>query len=184
MLPILERLQVGDQKQSYQGLYYDIRRRRFWPQYLGQNNCGAKWKDHSEKTKYSGRRLCEDSCWLAEATQVSVLNVRHCFVKNTPLFLTLSRKICFTAVNHLANRTVPQIFTAFKEIYQYYPHLGFHITTVHSDGEFTPLQDPIESLPGGPMINLSSANEHVPDIKRKIRAVKERCWAAWHGLPN
>ncbi len=40
------------------------------------------------------------------------------FVNKIPFFLTLSRKICFTAVNHIANRTVPQIFMAFKEVYQ------------------------------------------------------------------
>jgi hypothetical protein len=36
------------------------------------------------------------------------------FVNKIPIFLTLSQKICFTAVNHLADRTVPQIFKAFK----------------------------------------------------------------------
>ena len=84
------------------------------------------------------------------------------FVNKIPFLLNLSRKICFTAVNHLANRTVPQIFAASKEIYQYYMHCGFRITTVHSDGEFAPLQVLVASLPGGPMINLESANEHVP----------------------
>ena len=33
------------------------------------------------------------------------------------------------------------------------------------------------------MINLASANEHVPEIERKIRVVKEGCQAARHGLP-
>ena len=36
------------------------------------------------------------------------------FVNKIPFLLTLSRKICFTAVNHLKNCTVPQIFAAFK----------------------------------------------------------------------
>ena len=62
-------------------------------------------------------------------------------------------------------------------------HRGFCITTVHSDGEFAPLQALVASLPGGPMINLASANEHVPYIERKIRVVKERCCAARYGLP-
>jgi hypothetical protein len=66
------------------------------------------------------------------------------FVKNIHFFLTLSRKICFTAVNLLADRTVPQIFKAFKEMYQYYLQRGFHITTVHADGEFAPLKTLIE----------------------------------------
>ena len=86
------------------------------------------------------------------------------FVKNIPLFLTISRKFFFTAVNYLANLTVPQIFSSFKEIYQYYLYRGFRITAVHSDGEYAPLQTLIASLPGGPMVNLSSVNEHVPEI--------------------
>jgi len=61
------------------------------------------------------------------------------FINKIPFFLTLSRKICFTAVSHLANRMVPQIFKAFKEIYQYYLQRGFRITTVHTDNEFAPL---------------------------------------------
>ena len=82
------------------------------------------------------------------------------FVKNIPFLLTLSRKICFTAVNHIANRMVLKTFAAFKEIYQYYMHRGFRITTAHFDGEFAPLQALVAAQPGGPMINLASANEH------------------------
>jgi hypothetical protein len=87
------------------------------------------------------------------------------FVKKIPFFLTLSHKICFTAINHLADRTVLQMFKAFKEIYQYYLQRGFRITTAHADGEFAPLKVLIESLPGGPMVNLASPNEHVPEIE-------------------
>ena len=60
---------------------------------------------------------------------------------------------------------------------------GFRITAVHSEGEFSPLQALVASLPGGPMINLESANEHVPEIELKIRVVKEICRADQHGLP-
>jgi hypothetical protein len=105
------------------------------------------------------------------------------FVNKIHFFLTLSRKICFTAVNHLADRTVLQIFKAFKEMYQYYLQRGFHIKTVHANGEFAPLKSLIESMTGGPMVNFASANEHVPEIERRIRVVKERCRATWHSLP-
>jgi hypothetical protein len=57
------------------------------------------------------------------------------------------------AINHLVDRTVPQIFMAFKEIYQNYLHRGFCITTVHGDGEFAPVKILIESLPGGLLVN-------------------------------
>jgi hypothetical protein len=86
------------------------------------------------------------------------------FVNKIPFSLTISQKICFTAVNHLADRTVPQIFNDFKEMYQYYLQRVFHIMTVHADGEFAPLKTLIEAMPGGPMVNLASSNEHVPKI--------------------
>jgi hypothetical protein len=104
-------------------------------------------------------------------------------VNKIPFLLTVSQKICFTAVNHLADRTVPQILKAFKEMYQYYLQRGFHVKTVHADGKFAPLKPLIESMPGGPMVNLESANEHVPEIERRIRVVKERCRATRHSLP-
>jgi hypothetical protein len=94
------------------------------------------------------------------------------FFNKIPFFLALSRKICFTAVNHLADRTSPQIIKSFKEMYQYYLQRGFHIKTVHADGEFVPLKSLIESMTGGPMVNLASANEHVPEIERRIWVVK------------
>jgi hypothetical protein len=86
-------------------------------------------------------------------------------------------------VNHLADRTVTQIFKAFKVMYQYYLQRGFRITTVHAYGEFEPLKTLIESMPSGPMVNLASSNEHVPEIERRIRVVKERCRATRHSLP-
>ena len=55
------------------------------------------------------------------------------FVNKIPFFLTLSRRIMFTAVHYLANRTVPQIFNAFKEIFTYYLQHGFRITTIGMD---------------------------------------------------
>jgi hypothetical protein len=53
-----------------------------------------------------------------------------------------------------------------KKIYQYYLERGFHITTVHVDVEFAPLKVLIESLLGGPMVNLASPNEHIPEIEQ------------------
>jgi hypothetical protein len=50
------------------------------------------------------------------------------FVNQIPFFLTLSRTICFTAVNHLANRNTKTIFKAFEEIYMFYLNRGFCIT--------------------------------------------------------
>ena len=97
--------------------------------------------------------------------------------------MTVIRKLCFRSVNNLANRKVPEIFHAFKNIYMYYLQRGSIITTLHVDGIFAPLKTMIESMPSVLMVNISSINEYVPEIKRRIRVVKERCRDTLHGLP-
>jgi hypothetical protein len=105
------------------------------------------------------------------------------FVNKIPFFLTLSHNICFTAVNHLVDRNVMHIFKAFKYMYQYYLQRVLHITMVHAKSEFAPLKNLIEFIPDGPMVNLASANKHVPEIKHRIQVVKERYRTTQHRLP-
>jgi hypothetical protein len=143
----------------------------------GKNITALKGKTTRRKTHPVARGYVKVPKELLKLHKEVFLTTDIYFVNKIPFFLTLSRKICFTAVNHLADRTVPQLFKAFKEIYQYYLQRGFHINTVHADGEFSPLKTSIEAMPGGTMINLASANEHVPKIERRIRVVKERCRA-------
>jgi hypothetical protein len=138
---------------------------RIW----GKNIAALKGKTTRSKTHPVARDYVKVPKELLKLHKEFFLTTYIFFVNKIPFFLTLSRKICFTAVNHLADRTVPQIFKAFKEMYQYYLPRGFHITTVHADGEFAPLKTLIEDMPGGPMVNLVSSNEHVPEIERRIR---------------
>ena len=105
------------------------------------------------------------------------------FANEMPFFLTLSRKMCFMTINHLADRKVATIFAAFKETCQHCLHQGFCITTLHVDGKFEPLKPVTQALPGRPMANTASANEHIPEIERRVRVVKERSRATRHGLP-
>ena len=141
----------------------------------GKNIAALKKKTTRSKPNTVARASVKFLVLFLKLQKEVFLTLDIFFVNKILFFLTISRKICFTAVKYFANRTVPQIFAAFKEIYQYYLHRRFRITTVHSNGEFAPLQALIESLPGGPMINLASTNTHVPKIERKIRVLKERC---------
>jgi hypothetical protein len=148
----------------------------------GNNIAVLKGKTTRSKTHPVARDYVEGPKELLKIHKEVFMTTEIFFVNKIPFFLTLSQKICFTAVNHLADRTVPQIFKAFKEMYQYYLQRGFQIMTVHADGEFAPLKTLIEAMPGGTMVNLASANEHVPEIERRIRVVKERCRATRHIL--
>jgi hypothetical protein len=55
-----------------------------------------------EQTQFGGKGLCESPCGVVVKLHKEVfLTVDIFFVNNIPFFLTRSRKICFTAVNHL-----------------------------------------------------------------------------------
>jgi hypothetical protein len=150
----------------------------------GKNISALKGKSTWSKTIPVARDCVKVPLELMKLHKEVFLMTDILVVNKNQFFLTLSRKITFTAINHLADRTVLQIFKAFKEIYQYYLQHVFHITVVHAKGEFAAPPKPlIESIPGGPVVNLASANEHMPEIERRIRVVKEPCWATPHSLP-
>ena len=86
------------------------------------------------------------------------------FVNKIRFFITLSRKIDFTATAHLKDRKIKTIFLALLAVYRFYLRQGFRITMVHADNEFGPMRPLIDKLRKGPTINLAAANEHVPEI--------------------
>jgi hypothetical protein len=135
----------------------------------GKNIATLKGKTTRSKTHPVARDYVKVPKELLKLHKEVFLTTDIFFVDKIPFFLTLSRNICFTAVNHLMDRTVLQILKAFKEMYQYYLQCGFHITNVHAGGELAPLKTLIEAMPGGPMVNLASTNKHVPEIERLIR---------------
>ena len=87
-------------------------------------------------------------------------------------------------MTHLSSRKIPFIFKALKNMHNFYLQRGFQVVFIKGDGEFKPLEDLVQSeLYGGPKLNLASANEHVPEIERKIRVIKERTRAVRYSLP-
>ena len=104
------------------------------------------------------------------------------FVNKVPFFITFSLKICFLSVTHLTNRKAPSIFNALRSMHNYYLQRGFTIVFIKADGEFKPLEEMMYELYGSPKLNLASANEHVPDIERQIRVVKERTRAVVYSM--
>ncbi len=56
----------------------------------------------------------------------------------------------------------------------YYLQQGFQIVFIKGDGEFAPLEAWMATAYGAPKLILASANEHVPEIERKIQVIKER----------
>ncbi len=105
------------------------------------------------------------------------------FVNSASYFATLSLRICFLSVTHLQNQKNTTIFKALKAMHNYYLQRGFQIVFIKRDGKFKPMEETVYELYNAPKLNLSSANEHVPEIKRKISVIKERVRAVVYSLP-
>jgi hypothetical protein len=98
------------------------------------------------------------------------------FVNQVPFLLTYSQHLCFTTVTHSSDRKIQTIAFAYCQVHQLYYCRGFHFTTLALDGEFAPAQGLLQALPHGPRVNLTSANEHVPEAERRICTLRERVW--------
>jgi hypothetical protein len=68
------------------------------------------------------------------------------------------------------SRTVDQLCNALKKVITLYRRGGYVVRTCLMDMEFEPLVDTMEEV----HINTTAAREHVGDIERKIREIKER----------
>jgi hypothetical protein len=89
------------------------------------------------------------------------------FVNQIPFLVTIARDIKFGTVEALQNRKNPTIINAIKQVSAIYTRRGFHITMGHTDNE----------------LNVVSNDEHVPEIERYIRTVKERTRCVYTMLP-
>ena len=74
------------------------------------------------------------------------------------------------------NRKVEHIADGITQVNKLYLQRGFKITHMHTDCEFEPLHKEMTDL--GINLNCESKKEHVPEIERFIRSVKERVRSA------
>ena len=58
---------------------------------------------------------------------------------------------------------------------------GFEVKRLFTDRQFEPLRVPLASI--GIELNTTSANEHVPEVERHIRTIKEHLRATLHRTP-
>jgi hypothetical protein len=63
-----------------------------------------------------------------------------------------------------------------------YNSAGFHIKTIHCNGEFCTMMEKVKDNLGVRM-NFTNALDHVSEAERNNRTIKEHVWAAYHRLP-
>jgi hypothetical protein len=101
------------------------------------------------------------------------------FINAVPFFITVSRNIKFGTVHCVSDRKIPTVLKALREVVNLYTNRGFRVNTILADPEFRPMQN---DIPGAQM-HCCGADEHVPDIERYIRTVKDRVRSRYNSLP-
>ena len=77
----------------------------------------------------------------------------------------------------LPNRKISTVCKRLEAIVKLYTSRGFTIKTIMADNEFEPIRATF------PILNTTAQDEHVPDIERCIRTVKDRTRSTYNVLP-
>jgi hypothetical protein len=101
------------------------------------------------------------------------------FVCGLGFMVSTSRKLKFTTIEHVPRRTKPILVKSLNKVFNIYNSRGFKVVTALMDREFEPIRSQIH----GTILNTTAASEHVPEIERQIRAIKERARAIVSALP-
>lgn len=101
------------------------------------------------------------------------------YVNKVMFMMTVSRGLKFGTVERILNRKMKTIKACISEVIALYRRRGFRISTILADPEFQPLQS---SFPGA-QLDCCGADEHVPEIERYIRTVKDRARSCYNMLP-
>ena len=112
---------------------------------------------------------CPDT--IIEQYRNVVLSADVMHVNGVPFFVTRFRHIHFGTVDVLPSLQANDIGAALRRVVNIYARRGFQVTMALMDGAFAGLQDVCNQLQI--TLNTTSQDEHVGDVERYIRTVKE-----------
>ena len=103
------------------------------------------------------------------------------YVNRVAMLVSISRNIKFGTIEAIPNKKSATIVNGVTGIRQIYRRNGFNIVAALMDGEFGHLRGKLADM--GIALNETSRDEHVGEIERYIRTVKERMRAVYNTMP-
>jgi len=103
------------------------------------------------------------------------------FINKLPFFVTISHNLKFSTAELMLNLKHHTIVDHIKRVQKIYLKRGFHISTMLMDGQFHGIQGELAEI--GITLNVVARGEHVPEIERHIRTIKERVRCVYAMLP-
>ena len=101
------------------------------------------------------------------------------FVNTVPFLVSASRNINLITIEHAPKCTASHLGFLLQCIINVYAWAGFHVHAILMDNEFEKVKDHIPMV----IVNTPAVAEHVAEIERRIRTIKERCRGIMCTLP-
>ncbi len=92
------------------------------------------------------------------------------FVNDVPFLVSSSRNINLITIEHVPRLTASKLGYLLQRIIRVYARAGFTVRTILMDNEFEKVKDHVPET----NLNTPAASEHIGEIERKIRVIKER----------
>ena len=102
-------------------------------------------------------------------------------VNGIPFFISISRHLKFGTVEAIPNQHMTTIVKSVRNIARVYHRGGFRLRHALMDGAFKSMRGDLLGM--GILLNPTSREEHVGDIERYIRTVKERMRCSYNSVP-
>ena len=102
-------------------------------------------------------------------------------INKIPFVITVSRHIHFGTAELIRNKSKTTIMSSIRQVVRAYHARGFKVHNILGDSGFECVRDALADM--GITLNVASRNEHVPEVERYIRTIKERVRAIASVLP-
>jgi hypothetical protein len=116
---------------------------------------------------------------ILERCQLVTLAVYVMFGNGVPFLVSVARGLNLVTAEFTPSRTAKQLTAGITRMIDLYACRGFQVGTVLMDNEFEKHQNLVSIL----AINTTTAKEHVPEVERKIRLIKEQGRGILNTLP-
>ena len=101
------------------------------------------------------------------------------YVQGMKFFHSISTKIKYRTTTFIKNRTKNTLLAETQSAIKRYEDRGFTVTNIHGDQEFACLRDELRPR----KMNIVAQDQHVPEVERDIRTIKEVARCIVHNKP-
>ena len=137
--------------------------------------------------KQKAKRVVRDYINVPEELKLKYQNVELCvdlmYVQGVCFLVTVSKHLKLITVEYLNDRSKMSLAQGLDSAFTVCNNEGYAITDAHADMEFECLRKELDNDDNNIKLHCVARKQHVPEIERCIKTIKERVRCLWHSLP-